>query len=339
MSIRSEQGEPSASRRSSSEYPESLDSPFSQEDAQELAAFLTTPPVLGERWCESMSPPPTLPPEVLGRPLASLPESKRDLIGLVIWPHQLDWPLAHLIENQKPYTQHLNAGIEAAAADLRVGQFPTLLDLWKRARHIRYQAPTEVNRKFLSSRHPSEAGWLANPAFTPLLARYTYLFDRVRALSDYRPTDDSLPPRKGWLVDNRGQAKEVGLTAFHLRPFIECPILQRRNVPGTLPQISHTPTEALDAVLNHAEALYRQALTTPNDAQFEEDAARLYWWLAQAMPDERGSAAKTEICFRTLYAARGLYCPIWKAGVSADIEAMLRHEEEWMAEYRALQRN
>ena len=58
---------------------------------------------------------------------------------------------------------------------------------------------------------------------------------------------------------------------------------------------------------------------------FKEHADRLYWWSSHAMLDMRGSASKTEIVYRSMFIAKGLEPPpLWRPGVSADIEALMR---------------
>ena len=92
-------------------------------------------------------------------------------------------------------------------------------------------------------------------------------------------------------------------------------------------------------ILDHADKLYAQALEAPAEAVLWQKTAEFYWWLAHACLDLRGSAPKTEIVFRAMYEARGLVCPLWKNGVSADLEALIRPMDQWLKDDRGLMVN
>ncbi len=92
-------------------------------------------------------------------------------------------------------------------------------------------------------------------------------------------------------------------------------------------------------ILDHADKLYAQALEAPTEEVFRQKTAELYCWLAHACLDLRGSAAKTKIVFRAMYEARGLVCPLWRNGVSADLQAMIRPLDQWLKDYRGLMVN
>jgi Fic family protein/SAM-dependent methyltransferase len=125
--------------------------------------------------------------------------------------------------------------------------------------------------------------------------------------------------------------------------------LVRRNVPdfelqsnpqlteiGTLERagaarILHTDPKYFPQIQKQVEALYQHAIDPSiSDADFVRTASRLYWWLAHAMPDARGSAAKADFVLRTLYQVRGINLPAWRPGVVPDMEALTRTEADFV---------
>lgn len=267
---------------------------------------------------------------------------ERAMTGVVIWPHELNTPIAQVLDRQSAYGKHLDDGVSRAAEAIRRCEIRGLPDLWKFAREVRVTAPGfkgEVG--FFSPRFPEHANlWLFSEyAYTPLDGPYLYLRERLVADKNFVSEGELMSKSISWHIpDESGQSKLVCLTRFSTAvdgskksPYWGASGLLWR------PQIVHTAAVLIPEVMLHAGRLYEQAFMSPSEAEFRDMAAKVYWWLAHAMPDKRGSAAKAEICFRAMHAARGLSCPLWRPGVSADIEAMLRTEEQWLAEYPQLQ--
>jgi hypothetical protein len=62
----------------------------------------------------------------------------------------------------------------------------------------------------------------------------------------------------------------------------------------------------------------------------------MHWWLAHAMPDLRGSAAKTELGMRAVAAAHGMDLPPFRRGVIPDLEAFVTQRNAFSEGYPAL---
>ena len=64
--------------------------------------------------------------------------------------------------------------------------------------------------------------------------------------------------------------------------------------------------------------------------EFLKDVSSVYWWLANACLNKRGSAACTEMFCRALCRASGFDWPLYKPGISLDLECMARSEPEFI---------
>jgi avirulence protein len=96
---------------------------------------------------------------------------------------------------------------------------------------------------------------------------------------------------------------------------------EQNNLPAT-GRMVHTRAEHIPALLGRAQELFTE-LTTQSLAKDDQmmRLGEMHWLLAQAMPDRRGSAAKSEMVVRSLAHALGHDLPPLRDGVSLDIEA------------------
>jgi avirulence protein len=99
-------------------------------------------------------------------------------------------------------------------------------------------------------------------------------------------------------------------------------------------RINHTSVANARRIMDHAESLFGRVLS-PAIPHVEALATlgELHWWLSHAMPDKRGSAAKAELCVRSLAQARGMDLPPFRPGFVPDLEAMIRPRAEYMDGY------
>ena len=101
--------------------------------------------------------------------------------------------------------------------------------------------------------------------------------------------------------------------------------------------IQHTDVEESQRVMAHAEGLFSRA-ADPSLARADtvSTLGELHWWLANAMPDERGSAAKAELTVRSIAQSRGIDLPPFASGVVTDLEAMTTPREEFVGSYPSM---
>jgi avirulence protein len=101
--------------------------------------------------------------------------------------------------------------------------------------------------------------------------------------------------------------------------------------------IEHTAPSEVPRIMAHAESLYSRALDpSVSDPQALTTLGELHWWVAHAMPDDRGSAAKTELSVRSMAQSLGMDLPSFKKGFVPDLEAMTTPRSEFTAKYPAM---
>lgn len=86
----------------------------------------------------------------------------------------------------------------------------------------------------------------------------------------------------------------------------------------------HTRPELIPRILAHAESIFQRAKDPQRSpAETTRAIAELHWWLAHAMPYERGSAGVSDMLAKSLFELRGMEVAPWRRGGSPDLRAML----------------
>ncbi|MGE0489215.1 MAG: hypothetical protein AB7S38_08375 [Vulcanimicrobiota bacterium] len=97
-----------------------------------------------------------------------------------------------------------------------------------------------------------------------------------------------------------------------------------RNSEGVPFAWVHTSPATGRRLLDLADDFYRRALDPNLPLDETVDAvARVNWLLAQATPYHRGSASAQNAVVRSLFDARGIEAPIFRPGISPDLEAFV----------------
>lgn len=98
--------------------------------------------------------------------------------------------------------------------------------------------------------------------------------------------------------------------------------------------IEHTDPELVQPITNHVEHLFEELMgSLPAEDQAIRQLGGIHWWMAHAMPDARGSAAKTELCIRAMAGAMGMELPPFEHGVIPDLEAFMTDRETYADNY------
>ncbi|MBK6692012.1 MAG: hypothetical protein IPG50_07375 [Myxococcales bacterium] len=102
--------------------------------------------------------------------------------------------------------------------------------------------------------------------------------------------------------------------------------------------IVHTPAENVPAVMNHVDPLFRDIEAGKyRGPELVEKVGEVHWWMAQAMPYDRGSAGVTDMATKYLFMKNGVEPPPYKPGVSPDLDAIIAKDPESFAKgYRDL---
>lgn len=73
-----------------------------------------------------------------------------------------------------------------------------------------------------------------------------------------------------------------------------------------------------------------------SDEEKVSQLGEMHWWLSHAMPDNRGSAAKSELTVRSVALSEGLSLPPFKQGAVPDLESFLTTQEDFRRNYSSL---
>lgn len=257
------------------------------------------------------------------------------------------WPDAHNRENepdQQEYGRTFWRATREAGARISEGRVSTYRQLWSEARDWRSRNAGRQAKGFDTERGSGHQGTL-----TPLEGVYGYVRDRYSARTDGAVQESvvsgAAPSRRYQLTDEIG-GRPISLTSIVLSAD---PQADRNDSyytglrdagfseDGEPFHIDHTAPSEIPRIMDHAETLYSKALdTSVPDRQALRTMGELHWWVANAMPDDRGSAAKTEFTVRSIAQSRGMDLPPFQRGVVPDLEAMTTPRAEFVEKYSGL---
>jgi hypothetical protein len=89
----------------------------------------------------------------------------------------------------------------------------------------------------------------------------------------------------------------------------------------------HTPAENISIIFSEIERLYQRYLTCVDQEALLDEIARIHWWICQASPCYRGSAAISEVIIAALFKAKNFKIRL-KPRVLMDVEALAEEEIE-----------
>ncbi len=272
----------------------------------------------------------------------SLTAQEQSLVGVARWPDR-----AHNREDeprQQAYGRSFWSVTRDAGSQLAQGRIRSLRELWTYAQDWRGSMVPAGDRSDFGLGSQRREHGVASSDMTPLVGPYAYISNRCKQRSDGVP---AYPERhsKRYSIRDAIDEKPIALTSVTIRTqWDEASAIQygqacRRGEhwpPGGPPplRINHTSVANAQRIMDHAESLFSRVLN-PLIPQADALATlgELHWWLSHAMPDTRGSAAKAELCVRSLAQARGMDLPPFKPGFVPDLEAMIRPRTEYVAGY------
>jgi avirulence protein len=180
---------------------------------------------------------------------------------------------------------------------------------------------------------------------TGLEKEYSYIRTLYAARQDVEPEGLpwGLPPQRRFQMGDEIGGTPISLTAVtistdpsrdrNVEPYTN---LRKTGFPqfGEPFHIMHTAAANIPRIMAHAESLFSHALDPAiGNNEALTTMGELHWWLAHAMPDERGSAAKAEFCVRSMAQARGMDLPPFRHGIVPDLEAMTTPRAEFVHKY------
>jgi avirulence protein len=184
---------------------------------------------------------------------------------------------------------------------------------------------------------------------TPLVGEYSYIKDRYSQRSDGELEPSELPgiaDSKGFTLTDEIDGQPVTLTSIVLSTDTDADRASPQysmyrdigmDVLSEPNYIRHTDVDESQRVVAHAESLFSRIVSTSlPHADTVRSLGELHWWLANAAPDERGSAAKAELSVRSIAQSRSMDLPPFKKGVVPDLEAITTPRSEFTAKYPAM---
>lgn len=270
-----------------------------------------------------------------------LTREEQSLIGVARWPDP-----AHNAEDdptQQAYGRSFRSTTQDAGMQLSQGHIRSLRELWTYAQDWRGSQVSGSDRKAFGLGSQRRDDLVMTSDMTPLTGKYRYICDRYK-----QRRDGSLvyPERtsKRYPLHDKIDGKQIALSSVTIRTeWDEASarkfLASRRgeNWPSDEPppfHIEHTSVANSRRIMAHAESLFSRALDpSASNQEALKTLGELHWWLSHAMPDVRGSAAKAELCVRSLAQARGMDLPPFKQGVVPDLEAMTRLREDFVGGY------
>ncbi|AXF76430.1 hypothetical protein LU631_18485 [Erwinia tracheiphila] len=250
---------------------------------------------------------------------------QQSLIGVARWPdpkyNNETFP------QQQEYGRAFWHGTRNAGAEIAEGSINSFSQLWNRARQWR-QSITEAHDYDLFGKQRYEG----DVNKTPLKGRYEYLLERYKDRNDGEVSDYGDISFSDFTLREALNNREIELSRVSIGK--NNTFYEGSSETKNLNFISHTNPIYHPAILDHVEELYKEAIKAErSDSDVLNILGETHWWLANAMLDERGSAAKAEFCVRAIAQARGMDLPPMKHGIVPDIEAMSTSRNEFVENY------
>ena len=277
--------------------------------------------------------------------------AERQLFGVARWPVVCD--------PQESEAHNLHYGTEFAKETLRLGRriasnkYQHFTHVWASCRQWRAGYENRYgggDPDFGSSRLGTTVGFS-----TPIVAgqRYGYLVDRICELPEATHVLIAVPKQvNGQPAPGLMQVREVSYTATtelrgdtfrltQLKAWLKPDGSPFDTAPGLAVKVGdmiHTPvTRNFIPLLREADQLFHAAIDPGKTLdQRIQILGHMHWILAHAMPDKRGSAAKTEMAVRAIAYAMGHELPPFAPGIVPDLEAFLTPREDFANNYVGL---
>lgn len=261
------------------------------------------------------------------RYLAALSDSERSLIGIARWPDPEYF--SHQDLESILYGQRFSRAIEECTSLIAKGQLTHFDQIWHFARQWRVSQPNTTDA-FYQARKPQ-----LNISYTPLEGRYGFLSDRAQQSSRIKMCEPC-GNFTSFQLNSLGSldGREIPLTQIFLPYSTDGDYSQPIHLSEWIrPLIIHTNPCYIPAILKEVERLRQVLMTQAGTDNKLTTLAAMHWWLSHAMPDHRGSAAKSEICIRSLAASCGLILTPFQHGKLPDLEAYVATLAEYQHSY------
>lgn len=289
------------------------------------------------------------------------------LTGVARWPDER-FNRESTPENQA-YGQRFHATALEGGSRIASGKIQSFRQLWDFSGAARHSWATQQKKTQAGGpgqlkngdAQPFASGYpRQNSVTTPLTGEYAYVIDKARQLPLIRQPnglvaehEEALP--EGFMAHDVFEmvgelnGEKIPLTQLRLAvnpQDFQHPLAEkgRNGENNALVEtaayafaILHAPFEWAQPIMNHVETLFADLVAKQHEpAELMPALGNIHWWMAHAMPDRRGSAAKTELAIRSIANAHGVELPPFARGVAADLEAFVADRESFSAGYAKL---
>ncbi|POP72872.1 XopAH/AvrB family type III secretion system effector [Pseudomonas syringae] len=261
------------------------------------------------------------------------------------------WPDSHFNRDDAPHQMEYGQSFYNKSRELgesvASGQIGSFQELWSEARDWRASRAGADADVFLSPRDPNSYREYA----TPLAEQYSYIKNKFanRKDGEVGSPADFLPKSKTFRITGKIDGEKIPLTRITVSKDLHAdrmadpyPRLRNQGL-GDLGEpnlMSHTNSEFVPQIMSHVENLHQSATdASVSDSHALKTLAEMHWWMAHAMPDKRGSAAKTELCVRSIAQARGMDLPPMRLGIVPDLEALTMPLKDFVKSYEGFFEN
>jgi avirulence protein len=288
-------------------------------------------------------------------PASRLPLEQQTLIGVARWPNRDP----SVDKDQRKYGLAFSNKSLELAKEIKNGDIKNLDELWAKSRDWRCStlpADDLAAKRFATSRTEN----LGATAFTPIYqsSRYAFMAPRVKDLvesggngmktmKEQRTQDvtfycltstlklkENKPVELTKVMINFDSAHEKfehGVGQANSQNTHTDPVQRYYGIEN---KMIHTDADHVPALMERTNNIFqhiKQGDVAPADRM--NGLAEVHWLLAQAMPDERGSAAKSEMVVRSIAGALDMELPPFKQGKVPDLEAFMMPLEQFKKEY------
>ncbi len=256
---------------------------------------------------------------------------------------------AHMNAEDRRYGAEFHAASQRIGADIATNRVATFRQLWGKCREWRvaqFDLAQSANRlrECETVAGPSEmriafSQLREDDCETPIAGVYNCLHARIlTAAGDDRYNRDGERIRR--------VVQQTVTLNDEVRPLTEVfayannrgEATPRQRVPWAVllyGGMRHTRVQHLESLDRRVETLFAQTLIPANTspAQRLNRLAEMHWLLAHAMPDYRGSAAKSELAIRSMAMALDMELPPFREHIAPDLEAFVTPLDEFISKY------
>lgn len=272
-------------------------------------------------------------------PKSTLTEQQQQLIGVPRWPSSRF--NRESSPSQRMYGLSFWQASRKAGADIAKREVHSFNELWQQATLWRCNAASKDQREYKWKR----TSVYKEISMTPLEGATAYIRCRFQNREAVQTHDfgDVYGTFLEFPLTRALMGKEITLSTVTLNTNLKAernkhPFSPIRNTLYSQPfYILHTHPDHIPEVMEHVEKLYNLAinpkLTTQSTLAVIAD---IHWWVANAKPDSRGNAAKTEFAIRAIAQAKGIELGPMKHGTLVNLEAMTTPRKTFIDRYHEM---